>query len=447
MMILGANARAVGAHLGGWRHPDSWKPVVMNLQNTIKCAQTAERGKFDLIFLADGNGVRQMDKPALFEACSPSDRPAVFEPVTLLSAIAMVTKHVGLVATATTTYEEPYMLARKFASLDHLSNGRAGWNLVTTSYDEDSLNFGRDEHVAREERYERAREFATVVRGLWDSWAEDAFPENQATGQLLDASKVHVLNHKGRFFSVRGPLNVARPPQGYPVLVSAGQSEPGKELIASLADCMFASGKSKEDTRQTYVDIKARMAKYGRSPDQLKVLPGLAVYVGKTESAARELYEDLQNLISPRVGIEYLSKILNMDISGYPVDGPLPELTETVGGLSTRYTVANMAKRENLTIRQTYQRILGSSSNMFIGDPVQIADEMEDWYRSQACDGFILGGGVMPGGLDDFVDLVVPELQKRGLFRKDYQGSTMRENLGLAKPQSQFFGPSAIAAE
>jgi N-acetyl-S-(2-succino)cysteine monooxygenase len=447
MMILGANARALGAHLGGWRHPDSWKPTVMSLQNAITCAQIAERGKFDLIFLADGNGVRQMDKTALFEAVSPSDRPAVFEPVTLLSAIAMVTKHVGLVATATTTYEEPYLLARKFASLDHLSNGRAGWNLVTTSNAEDALNFGRAEHVARDERYERAKEFAIVVKGLWDSWAEDAFPENQSTGQLLDSTKVHLLNHKGKFFSVRGPLNVARPPQGHPVLFSAGQSEPGKELTAALSDCMFASGKTKEDTRETYVDIKSRMAKYGRSPDSLKILPGLAVYVGKTEAAARKLYEDLHELISPKVGVEYLSEILNMDISGYPLDGPLPEISETIGGTSGRYTVANMAKRENLTIRQTYQRILGSSSNTFIGDPIQIADAMEDWYKSQACDGFILGGGVMPGGLADFVDMVVPELQRRGLYRKEYEGATMRENLGLQKPPSQFFSTAAIAAE
>ena len=447
MMILGANARAVSAHLGGWRHPKSWKPVAMNLQNQVNCAQIAERGKFDMIFLADGNGVRQMSRPALFEAVSPSDRPVVYEPVTLLSAIAMTTKHIGLVATATTTYEEPYMLARKFASLDHISNGRSGWNLVTTSNAEDSLNFGRDEHVGRDDRYERANEFVAVCRGLWDSWSEDAFPQDQATGRFLDRTKVHTLNHKGKFFSVQGPLNVARPPQGYPVLFSAGQSEPGKELTAALADCMFASGKSKEDTRETYVDVKGRMAKYGRSPDLLKILPGLAVYVGKTEAEARKLFNDLQDLISPTVGVEYLSNILNMDVSGYPLDGPLPEISETIGGTSGRYKVWEMAKRENLSIRQTYQRILGSSSNMFIGDPIQIADEMEDWYRGGACDGFMVGGGIMPDGLTDFVDLVVPELQKRGLFKKDYYGPTMRENLRLPKPRNQFFQVEAVAAE
>jgi alkanesulfonate monooxygenase len=421
----------------------------MNLQNSILCAQIAERGKFDLIFLADGNGVREMDRPSLFAACSPSDRPAVFEPVTLLSAIAMVTKHVGLVATATTTYEEPYTLARKFASLDHLSNGRAGWNLVTTSNAEDALNFGRTEHVARDVRYERAKEFADVVKGLWDSWAADAFPQDKATGQYLDPNKVHVLNHKGNHFSVRGPLNVARAPQGYPVIFSAGQSDPGKELIASTADCLFASGNSKEGTLKLSVDIRARMAKYGRAPDSLKILPGLAVYIGRTEAEARQLYRELTELIPPALGVDYLSKQLEMDLTGYPLDGPVPEIkAEVIGGTSSRYTITNLAKTENLTIRQTYQRVLGSASGgMVIGDPGQVADYMEDWYTSKACDGFIIGGGIMPRGLSDFVDLVVPELQRRGIFRKEYEGKTMRENLGLPIPSNPYFAASTMAAE
>jgi alkanesulfonate monooxygenase len=422
---------------------------MMNLQNSILCAQTAERGKFDLIFLADGNGIRQMEKPALFEACSPSDRPAVFEPVTLLSALAMVTKHVGLVATATTTYEEPYLLARKFASLDHLSNGRAGWNLVTTSNAEDSLNFGKTEHAAREIRYERAKEFADVVKGLWDSWAEDAFPQDKATGRFLDSGKVRVLNHKGKHFSVQGPLNVARAPQGYPVIFSAGQSEPGKELIASTADCLFASGNSKDSTQKLCVDIRDRMVKYGREPNSLKILPGLAVYVGRTEDEAKQLYRELTELIPPALGVDYLSKQVEMDLTEYPLDGPLPEIThENIGGTSSRYTIANLAKREGLTIRQTYQRVLGSASGgMVIGDPKQVADYMEDWYSSKACDGFIIGGAVMPRGLNDFVDLVVPELQRRGIFRKEYEGTTLRDNLGLATPKNPHFMIGPAAAE
>lgn len=447
MMVIGVNARTLGAHLGGWRHPDSWSPAMMNLQNTILCAQIAERGKLDLIFLADGNGVRQMDKPALFSACSPSDRPAVYEPVTLLSAVAMFTKHIGLVATATTTYEEPYTLARKFASLDHLSGGRAGWNLVTTSNAEDALNFSRDAHMQREDRYERAREFAEVVRGLWDSWAEDAFPQDKGTGQFLDAAKVRLLNHKGKHFSVRGPLNVARAPQGHPVIFSAGQSDAGRELIASTADCVFASGNSKEETAELYADIKGRMAKHGRHPDTLKILPGLAVYVGRTAAEADELFEQLQALIPETLGVEYLSKLLEMDLSSYPLDGPVPELGEqNVGGTAGRYSVHNMAKRDNLSIRQTYQRILGASGGgMFKGDPKMVADQMEDWYNSKACDGFIVGGPVMPRGLNDFVDLVVPELRRRGLFRKEYEGSTLRDNLGLTKPVNPHFPAMASA--
>jgi alkanesulfonate monooxygenase len=433
MVIIGVNARTLGAHLGGWRHPDSWHPTMMNLKNTILCAQIAERGKLDLIFLADGNGVRQMDKPALFTACSPSDRPAVFEPVTMLSAIAMVTEHIGLVATATTSYEEPYTLARKFASLDHISNGRAGWNLVTTSNAEDALNFGKSEHMPRDIRYERAREFVDVVRGLWDSWEPDAFPQDQAAGKYLDPSKVHLTNHQGKYFSVRGPLNVARAPQGHPLIFQAGQSEGGKELAAATADCIFGGGGSKEESIALYADIKGRMDKYGRRPETLKILPGAGVYVGRTEGEAEELFQELQALIPEALGLEYLSKNLDTDLSGYPLDGPLPELApEKVGGVSSRYNVAKMAAREGLSIRQTYQRVLGAAGGtMLKGTPKQIADEIEDWHASKACDGFIIGGAIMPRCLEDFVDLVVPELQRRGLFRREYEGKTLRENLGL----------------
>ena len=448
MMILGANARAMGSHVGGWRHPDAWYPTVMNLENTVLCAQLAEQGKMHFVFLADGNGVRQMDKPTLFAATSPTDRPSVFEPVTLLSAISMVTKHVGLVATATTTYEEPFSLARKFASLDHLSNGRAGWNLVTTSNAEDALNFGRTEHMARDVRYQRAREFAKVVRGLWDSWADGAFIQDQATGQFLDPTKLHVLNHKGEFFSVRGPLNMARPPQGHPIIFSAGQSDAGMELTASTSDCMFATGATKEDNIATYNDIKGRMAKYGRSPDSLKILPNVVVYVGKTRDEINRHHDELQALIPPALGLDVLSKAIEMDLDGYPLDGPVPEVKgQHVGGTSGRFAIVNMARQEGLTIRQTYERIvLGAGGCVFKGDPIDVADQMEDWYRSKACDGFVLSGPVMPRGLKDFVELVIPELQKRGVFHADYEGKTFRDNLGLTRPSNEFFS-TGVAAE
>ena len=267
----------------------------MNLEYVIETAKIAERGKLDMLFISDGNGVAQMDTPELFEANCLTSKPAVFEPVTLLSALAMHTKRIGLLATATTTYEEPYTLARKFASLDHLSKGRACWNIVTTSNELDSHNFGKDEHLARYDRYERAREFVQVCKGLWDSWAEDAFLQDKATGRYLDISKVRLLNHKGKHFSVRGPLNVARCPQGYPILFSAGQSDPGRELAASMADCMFAATPTKQQAIKLLNDVKDRMAKYGRAPHELRVLPGAVVYVGRTAAEADEKFEELQS--------------------------------------------------------------------------------------------------------------------------------------------------------
>jgi FMN-dependent oxidoreductase (nitrilotriacetate monooxygenase family) len=447
MMNLMTGLSGLGIHLGGWRHRDSYDQTCMDLENTINTAKIAERGKIDLLFLADGNAVRQMDKPALFAANSPSDRPSVFEPVTLLTAIAMHTSRIGLLATATTTYEEPYLLSRKFASLDHLSKGRACWNVVTTSYPGDALNFSRTEHVAREVRYERAREFVDVCKGLWDSWAEDAFVQNKETGQYLDPTRVHTLNHKGKHFTVKGPLNVARMPQGYPVLFMAGQSEPGRDLAAYAADCVFAVTHTKEDGQAFYADIKGRMGRYSRHPDHLRIMPGASVYVGRTATEAQEYYDELQSLISPQVGVPYLSKLVEMDLTPFPLDGPLPDLSgETNAIASFRKSIAEMAARENLTVRQTYERVLPSMGHVtFIGSPKQVADEIEDWYTSKACDGFNISVPTMPRGLTAFVDLVIPELQRRKLFHEDYTGKTLRENMGLPVPTNPYF-PSWQAA-
>jgi alkanesulfonate monooxygenase len=433
MLNLMTGLGNIGGHLGGWRHPASWSGTAMNLDQHIQTARLAEKGKFDLLFLADGNAVRQMDKPALFEANSPSDRPSVFEPVTLLSAISQHTSQIGLLATATTTYEEPYLLARKFASLDHLSGGRACWNIVTGSYPGDSLNFGRDEHVPREERYERSEEFVEVAKGLWDSWDADAFIEDKASGRYLDREAVHVLDHVGKHFSVKGPLNVARMPQGYPVLFLAGQSEQGKELAAKHADCVFsvsadiATGKAFSD------DVKNRLDRYDRAPESLRIIPGTSVFVGRSEAEADDLYDELQSLISPAVGVPYLSKLVEMDLSPYPIDGPLPDLSGDVVGISSfRKNIARVAESEGLTIRQTYERVLPSMGHvLFKGDAVQVADQIEEWYRSGASDGFMLGAPVMPLGLERIVDLLIPELQRRGLFREEYTGGTLRENMGL----------------
>ena len=444
-MILGANIRAVGAHLAGWRHPDAARPAAMNLANTVAYAQLAERGTMHFAFLADGNGVRQMDKPALFAAMAPTDRPTVFEPVTLLSAISMVTRRIGLVATATTTYEAPFSLARKFASLDHLSGGRAAWNLVTTSNADDALNFGHTEHVARDQRYERAREFADVVRGLWDSWADDAFLEDREAGRFLDPAKVHVLQHQGRYLSVRGPLNMARPPQGHPVLFSAGQSEAGRELTAAMSDCMFATGASMEQARANYADVKGRMAKHGRDPASLKILHDVTIYAAPTAAEAEAHFQELQALIPPALGVE----MLEMDVSGHPLDGPVPPVDgQNVGGTSIRFSVAETAHREGLSIRQTYQRVVtGSGGCSFKGGAQEVADEMEAWFKGGGCDGFVISGPVMRRGLAAVVDLVIPELRRRGLFHAAYSGTTFRQNLGLARPANRFFAAEGMAAE
>jgi FMN-dependent oxidoreductase (nitrilotriacetate monooxygenase family) len=449
MMNLMTGLLGLGGHLGGWRHPQAWSDQVMNLDHAIQIAKTAEQGKFDLLFLADGNAVRQMDKPALFAANSPSDRPAVFEPITLLTAVSQHTSCIGLLATATTTYDEPYSLARRFASLDHLSKGRACWNIVTGSYAEDALNFSRTEHVAKDIRYERAAEFVTITKGLWDSWADDAFVQDKATGQFLDPTRVRVLNHVGKHFTVKGPLNVARMPQGYPVLFLAGQSEEGRELAAQHADCVFAVTNTKTAGQAFYADVKGRLSRYGRAPESLRILPGAAVYVGQTASEAEDLFQELQSLIVPSLGVPYLSKLVDMNLAGYPLDGPLPDLSgETLGVTSYRKTIAEMATRDNLTIRQTYERILPSMGHVtFKGSAKDIADEMEDWYTSKAADGFNINMPVLPRCLDTFVSLVIPELQRRGLFRTAYQGNTLRERMGLPTPQNPYFSVRARAAE
>ncbi|WP_235035285.1 LLM class flavin-dependent oxidoreductase [Roseomonas sp. 18066] len=439
-MVLAANANAAGSHVGEWRHPDAWDRPAANLQNAVRLAQVAEAGKFDLLFLADGNGVRQLDKPDLFRATSPSDRPGVFEPVTLLAALSMATQHIGLVATATTTYDEPFHVARRFASLDHLSGGRAGWNLVTTSNPEDALNFSHAEHMARDARYPRAAEFATVVKGLWDSWGDEAFPQDKASGTFLLPEQVSMLNHKGPHFQVRGPLNAPRPPQGHPVVFSAGQSEAGKDLSAQHADCVFAIEGNLANARKLYADIKGRLSKFGRGPDDMRILAGVTIFVGETEAEAEALFQQLEDLVSPAVGVDYLSKMLGHRMRDYPLDGPMPVFgDEHVGHTGIGKGILSLAYAEGLTVRQTYQRILPQmGGNMFKGSAGQIADLMEEWFATRACDGFMIAAPVVPTGLERFIRLVVPELRRRGLFREEYEGSTLRDNLGLARPAGRF---------
>jgi FMN-dependent oxidoreductase (nitrilotriacetate monooxygenase family) len=360
---------------------------------------------------------------------------AWIEPFTQMAALSGFTRHIGLVCTASTTYEEPFALARKFASLDLVSQGRAGWNLVTSGNETEAQNFGRTAHPPKVERYRRAREFAEVVVGLWNSWDEDAFVRDRGSGVFFDREKMHVLGHHGQYFNVRGPLNVPRSPQGEPVLVQAGASEDGMELAAETAEVVFAAQSRLDAGKAFYAEVKGRMAKYGRNPDHLKILPGLAVTVGRTADEAREKHERMQDLIHPDVGLGLLSRRLGFDLSGYPLDGPLPELPKNDVVASRSDVMVDMAKREKLTIRQLYKRFAGARGHLeVIGTPAQIADTMQQWVEAGAADGFNVIVPYFPGGLNDFVDGVIPELQRRNLFRTEYESTTLRGNLGLPIP-------------
>ncbi len=363
-----------------------------------------------------------------------------FEPMTLLSALAAVTSRLGLVATSTTTYAEPYTLARQFASLDQISGGRSGWNLVTSNNEAEAFNHGRDQHVAHADRYDRAAEFAEVVNGLWDSWDDDAFSRDKASGVYFDPAKMHVLNHRGKHFAVRGPLNVARSPQGRPVLVQAGASDTGRDLAARVAELVFAAQDVFEKARKFHGDVMARLPKFGRTPLDVKVMPGIYPVVGRTEAEAREKYDYLQSLIHPSVGIAVLEHTIGVGGLGkYPLDGPVPEMGDTNGPLSRQRLLLEAARRDNMTLWELCLHNAGPRGHLLaIGTPAQVADVMEHWFRGGAADGFNVMPAWLPGSLDDFVDMVIPELQRRGLFRTEYEGSTLRDNLGLPRPPSRW---------
>ena len=428
---LGAFLMATGHHVAAWRHPDVPANAGLDFAHYKHLARVAEAAKFDALFLADSIAA------ATGEVASQMARSDHFEPLTLLSALSAVTEHIGLIATATTSYNEPYHVARKFASLDHLSGGRAGWNLVTA----EALNFGRDEHLGHAERYSRAREFHQVVTGLWDSWDDDAFVRDKASGRYYEPSKRHVLDHVGEHFQVKGPLNVARSPQGQPVIVQAGSSETGRELAAQTAEVVFTAQTSLADAQAFYSDLKGRLGQYGREADSLKIMPGVFVVVGQTEALAQAKFEAFQALVEPKVGVALLGRMLgNFDLSGYPLDGPLPQLPLTDSGQRSRQQLlSELAQREQLTLAQLGRRIAGGRGHYsVIGTPLQIADELQRWFEEGAADGFNILVPHLPGGLEDFARWVVPELQRRGLFRREYTGTTLRENLGLARPVSRF---------
>jgi FMN-dependent oxidoreductase (nitrilotriacetate monooxygenase family) len=432
---LGAFMRPASIHTGAWRYPGAFPDANFNFAHLKRFAQTLERGKFDAFFMADHLAVLNMPMDAL----KRSHTVTSFEPFTLLSALAAVTERIGLVATGSTTFDEPYHIARRFASLDHLSGGRAGWNIVTTSNPDAALNFGMEEHAEHGERYRRAREFYDVVTGLWDSWADDAFTRDIERGFYFDPAKLHVLDHKGEHFSVRGPLNIARPIQGWPVIVQAGASDAGRQLAAETAEVVFAGVGGLADGQRLYADIKGRMDKLGRARDHLKILPGAFVVVGETLVEAREKRARLDGLVHYANAIASLSIALGHDASGFDPDGPLPEIPESNASKSGRERAIALAKRENLTVRQLAQRLGGFAGLAMVGTPAMIADQMEEWLVSEGSDGFNVMFPYLPGGLDDFVDRVVPELQRRGIFRREYEGATLRANLGLPRPDNRFF--------
>ncbi|MGE7780580.1 LLM class flavin-dependent oxidoreductase [Peribacillus sp. NPDC097264] len=434
-MKLGAFFMIPGHHVAAWRHPEAEVRDIMNFDFIKKLAQTAERGKFDLLFLADHVSLNTQDEQVLGQTVNTR-----FEPFTLLSALSAVTKNIGLVGTVSTTYNEPYHVARKFASLDHLSNGRAGWNVVTSGSDSEARNFNLDAHPLHEKRYERAEEFVNVAQKLWDSWEDEALVMDKESAQFADGLKIHAVNHKGEWFSVAGPLNISRPVQGHPVVVQAGSSEAGKELAARTAEVIFTAWQTLEEAQAFYADVKGRMAKYGRAPEELKIMPGVFPVIGNTEEEANEKKQALVDLIPEGAGVSLLSKMVNVDLSGYPLDGPLPELPdlEEVNGTKSRFQLLkDVANREGYTIRQLYQHIAGARGHREIkGTPVQIADQLQEWFENGAADGFNVMPPYLPGGLDDFVDQVIPELQRRNIYKTEYSGSTLRENLGLQRPKN-----------
>ena len=431
---FGAFMRPASIHSSSWRYPGSFSDANFNFKHHVRFAQTLEKGLFDAIFMADHLAL--MNMPA--EALKRSATVTSLEPLTLLPALAAVTEHIGLIATASTTYNEPYHIARKFASLDHISDGRAGWNVVTSANPLEALNFGLDEAVEHDTRYRRGREFYEVVTKLWDSWEDDAIVRDVESGIFVDLEKLHPANHKGEFYSVEGALNVARPVQGWPLIVQAGASEAGRQFAAEVAEMVFSAASTLSASQEYYADVKRRAKAYGRNPDHLKVFPGCFVYIGDTLQEAKDKKRCLDSMVNPNSGMGSLSVLLGCDASKFDLDGPLPEIPESNATQTSRQKLVDMAKEENMTVRELAQHVGGSFGSLeMLGTPEMIADQMEEWLVSDACDGFNIMFPYLPDGLDDFVDKLVPVLQKRNLYRTEYEGKTLRENLGLPRPANR----------
>ena len=432
---LNAFLMGVGHHEAAWRHPRVDAPDVLDVTHYQRLARIAEAGRLDSIFFADGLAVSSRVE---------NNAPSVFEPITLLAAIAAVTEKVGLIATASTTYNEPYTLARAFASLDRISGGRAGWNIVTSAGEAEAANFGLPAVPEHARRYDRADEFVEVARRLWDSWDDDAATLDVETGQFTAPGSVRPIHHDGRHFSVRGPLNVPRSPQGRPLLVQAGSSETGKEFAAAHAEAVFTAQRTLAEGQAFYRDLKGRLAAHGRAPEDLAVLPGIVPFIADTEEEARALEEEFTRLIVPAYALAQLSQILGVDLSEAELDAPLPalrDLSEVETHKSRFELVKALAEGESLTLRELIGRLGGGRGHRtFAGTPEQVADEIVTWVDAGAADGFNVMAPWLPGGLEVFVDRVVPILQARGRFRTEYETDTLRGHYGL--PDLTTTGPA-----
>lgn len=432
-----------GLHFGGWRMPGAEAGCEGSFDHYVRGAQAAERGKMDAIFFQDTVAVGGSGMNDMLASGDPRAELATavarLEPMTLLAALATVTSDIGLIATGTTTYNHPYHIARRFATIDLISRGRAGWNLVTSQVLDEAMNFGLEEHVEHGERYGRAEEFADVVLGLWDSWDEVGVRPDKASGRYFDASHVRMLEHVGKYFRVRGPLNVPRSPQGRPVIAQAGSSEPGKALAARTADLVFTAAPTIEVGQAFYEDLKGRLAAHGRRREDLKILPGLMPIVGGTMEEAQRMYRDLRDCILDSHAVGTLSAAMGggINLNDYDIHGPLPELPSANTAKTRQLLMIDMARRESMSILELGRRFVeGAGHLLVIGTPESFADMMADWLAAAACDGFMITPPFFPGGLDDFVDGVIPELQVRGLFRTEYEGGNLRENLGVAVPRT-----------
>ncbi|OME80712.1 nitrilotriacetate monooxygenase [Paenibacillus sp. FSL A5-0031] len=430
---LNAFLFGTGHHEASWRLPEAEPSRNLDFEHVLQIVQTAERGLMDSVFLADGY----------------IGRSNKLEPFTELAALASRTKHIGLIATVGTTYNEPFHVARKFASLDHISKGRAGWNIVTGAGSA-AHNFGREDHPDHALRYEEADEFVEIAKQLWDSWEDEAVINDKTLGTRVHKDKVHTIDFKGKYYSVKGPLNIARPPQGYPVLVQAGSSESGKEFAAKVAEVIFTAHQSIESAQQFYKDVKSRLPKYGREADQLKILPGISPILADTVEEAREIESELFNYVNKDGAIKQLSERLGIDLSEYPLDEPLSlegvrETDEVNGNKSRHQLILDLVRHEQLTLKQLINRLAGARGHFtFTGTPLQLADVIENWFVNGAADGFNVMPQIFPSGLTQFVDKVIPELQNRGLFRTEYSGTSLREQLGLKRPANIRYESKAV---